>query len=57
VEALLARPHDFFGPLFRHAFIKRVVAHHHRRGAAACQALDKFNRVFAVSSGLRTVRL
>src|SRR5436190_9146523 len=39
------------------AFVKIIVAHHHRGGAAACEALDKFDRVFAVLRRLRAVRV
>src|SRR5258708_1607877 len=50
-----APPQNFIGLLARNAFVKRLVAHHHRRGAATAETLDKFNRKLAVFGRLRSV--
>src|SRR3989442_13702957 len=46
---------NLIGSARRYVFMKRIVAHHHRRGAAASQALDKLDCIFAIGRGLRTV--
>src|SRR5204862_6174767 len=43
--------------LLADAFVEILVAHHDRGGAAAREAFDKFDRVFAVLRCLRTMRM
>ena len=43
--------------LLRDAFVKVLVAHHHRRGAAAGEAFDEFDRELSVLRGLQAVRV
>ncbi len=51
-----APPHNLIR-LFRDPFVECVVAHHHRRGAAAREAFDELDRELPVLSRLRAVRL
>ena len=46
---------NFVRTLIGDAFIKRIVAHHHGRGAAACEAFYKFDGVFPVRRCLRSM--
>jgi len=52
----LALQDDFIRLLRRNALVEILVDHHHRRGAATGQALDKFKRELAVLGRLRSVR-
>src|ERR1051326_7516230 len=47
---------DFVGLLRAHTLVKIVVAHQHRRRAAAREAFDELEREFAVLRRLDTVR-
>jgi hypothetical protein len=53
----LAAPHNFIRFLVRNAFMKCVIAHHDRGGAAACQAFDKFDGVLAIFRALRAMHV
>src|SRR5688572_13566027 len=48
--------HDLVGLHVRNAFVEILVAHHYRGGAAAREAFDELDRVFAVLRRLRTMR-
>src|SRR5687768_18538468 len=45
--------HDLLGLIVRDSFVERLVAHHHRRGAATREAFDKFHGDFSIGTRLR----
>src|SRR6185369_3876643 len=49
--------HYFIRLRLADAFVKVVVAHHHRCGAAASQAFDEFDRELSILRRLQTVRV
>src|ERR1039457_4771584 len=52
-----AIPRNLVRPSVRNTFVKRVVAHHNRGGAATGEAFDEFDRELSVLRRLRAVRV